>query len=47
MPIIIEGKVVGRLYHVKLFGITLSNDLTRKRKVDNIVKKAGKTIYML
>ena len=33
--------------HVKLLGITLSNDLTWKRHVDNIVKKAGKRIYML
>ena len=27
--------------------MTLSNDLTWKRHVDNIVKKAGKIIYML
>ena len=42
--ILIYGKVVD---HVKLLGITLSNDLTWKRHVDNIGKKAGKRIYML
>ena len=45
--ILIEGKVVERVDHVKLLGIILSNDLTWKRHVDNIVKKAGKRIYML
>ena len=45
--ILIEGKVVERVDHVKILGITLSNDLTWKRHVDNIVKKAGKRIYML
>ena len=45
--ILIYGKVVERVDHVKLLGITLSNDLTWKRHVDNIVKKAGKRIYML
>ena len=48
MPnILIDGKVVERVDHVKLLGITLSNDLTWKRHVDNIVKKAGKRIYRL
>ena len=28
-------------------GITLSNDLSLRRYVDNIVKKAGTIIYML
>ena len=41
------GIVVERVDHVKLLGITFSNDLTRKRHVDNIVKKTGKRIYML
>ena len=45
--ILIEGKVVERVDHVKLLGMTLSNDLTWKRHVDNIVKKAGNRIYML
>ena len=47
MPnILIEGNVVERVDHVKLLCFTLSNDLTWKRHVDNIVKKAGKRIYM-
>ena len=47
--ILIYGKVVDRVDHDKLLGklITLSNGLTWKRHVDNIVKKAGKRIYML
>ena len=45
--ILIDGKVVERVDHVKLLGITLSNELTWKRHVENIVKKAGKRIYML
>ena len=45
--ILIDGKVVERVDHVKLLGITLSNDLTWKKHVDNIVKKAGKRIDML
>ena len=45
--ILIDGKVVERVDHVKLLGITLSNDLTWKMHVDNIVKKAGKRIDML
>ena len=45
--ILIEGKVVERVDHVKLLGITLSNDWTWKRHVDNIVKKAGKSVYAL
>ena len=44
--ILIEGKIVERVDHVKL-GITLSNDLTWKRHLDNIVKKDGKRICML
>ena len=42
--ILLEGKVVERVDHVKLLGITLSNDLTWKRHVDIIVKKAGKRL---
>ena len=45
--ILIYGNVVDRVDHVKLLGITLSNDLIWKRHVDNIVKKAGKRMYML
>ena len=45
--ILIEGKLVERVDHVKLLGVTLSNDLTWKRHVDNIMKKSGQRIYML
>ena len=44
--ILIEGNVVERVDHVKLLGITLSNDLTWRRHVDNIVKTAGKRIFL-
>ena len=43
----IEGKVVERVDHPTLLGITLSNDLTCKRHVGNSVNKAGKRIDML
>ena len=42
----VYGKVVDRVDHVTLLGITLSNDLIWKRHVDNIVKKAGKRMYI-
>ena len=42
---LIEGKVVDRVDHVKLLGITLSNDLTWRKHVDNIVKTVGKKMY--
>ena len=45
--ILIEGEVVERVDHVKLLYVTLPNDLTWKRHVDNIVKKAGKIMCML
>ena len=46
MPnILIEGKGVERVDHVMLLDITLYNDLTWKRHVDNIVKKAAKIMY--
>ena len=45
--ILIEGEVVERVDHVKLHCVTLSNDLTWKRQVDNIVNKSGQRIYML
>ena len=45
--ILIESKVVERVDHVKLLGITFSYDLIWKRYVDNTVKKAKKRMYML
>ena len=41
------GNIGNEVDHVKVSGITLPNDLTWKRHVDNIVKGAGKIIYML
>ena len=40
--IVIEGKPVEQVDHAKLLGVTLSNDLTWKKHVDNIVKKGQK-----
>ena len=45
--ILIEGNVAERVDHVKLLGITLSNDLIWKRHIDNIVKKAGTRMYTI
>ena len=48
MPnITIENSIIEQVDHVKLLGVTLSNDLTWNRHIDNIVKKAGKRVYML
>ncbi|KAK2188935.1 hypothetical protein NP493_119g04018 [Ridgeia piscesae] len=33
--------------HAKLLGVTISQDLTWNKHVDNIVKKAGKRLYLL
>ena len=45
--ITIENNIIEQVEHVKLLGVTLSNDLTWNRHIDNIVKKAGKRVYML
>ena len=45
--IVIESKPVEQVDHVKLLGVTLSNDLTWKKHVDNIVKKASKRVYLM
>ena len=33
--------------HAKLLGVTISHDLSWNKHVENIVKKAGKRLYML
>ena len=43
----VEGLLVEQVDHAKLLGITLSNDLTWNKHVDNIVKKAVKRVYMM
>ena len=42
--VVVQGNLVD---HAKLLGITLSNDLTWNKHVDNIVKKAAKRVYMI
>ena len=40
----------GSVYHLpftKLLGVTISHDLSWNKHVENIVKKAGKRLYML
>ena len=43
----IDGRDIALVCHAKLLGVTISQDLTRNKHVDNIVKKAGKHLYML
>ena len=38
---------VEQVDHAKLFGVTISHDLSWNKHVENIVKKAGKRLYML
>ena len=42
----IDGRDIAQVCHVKLLGVTISQDLTWDKHVDNIVKKAGKRLYM-
>ena len=42
--IVIEGKPVEQVDHAKLLGVTLPDDLTLTKNVDNIVKKASKRV---
>ena len=44
------GEQVGlleRVEHANMLGVTISNNLTWSKHVDNIVSKAGKRVYML
>ena len=43
----IGEQVLERLEHAKMLGVTISNNLTWSKHVDNIVSKAGKRVYML
>ena len=45
--VVVEGILVEQVDHAKLLGITLSNDLTWNKHVDNIVKTAAKRVYMI
>ena len=43
----IGEQVLERVEHNKMLGVTISNNLTWSKHVDNIVSKAGKRVYML
>ena len=43
----IHSNLLETVEYAKLRGVTLSNDLTWNRRVDCIVKKAAKRVYML
>ena len=43
----IDGIDAEQVDHAKLLGITISHDLSWNKHVENIVKKAGKRLYML
>ena len=43
----IDGRDIAQVCHAKLLGVTISQDLTWNKHVDNSVKKAGKRFYML
>ena len=43
----IGEQVLERVEHAKMLGVTVSNNLTWSKHVDNIVSKAGKRVYML
>ena len=42
-----DGRDTAQFCHAKLLGVTISQDLTWNKHVDNIMKKAGKSLYML
>ncbi len=43
----IVEQVLERVEHAKMLGVTISNNLTWSKHVDNIVSKAGKRVYLL
>ncbi|KAK2174675.1 hypothetical protein NP493_781g01004 [Ridgeia piscesae] len=42
-----DGRDTAPVCHAKLLGVTISQDLTWNKYVENIVKKAGKRVYMV
>ena len=45
--LIIDGNEIDNVQYAKLLEVTISNDLTWNKHVENIVAKAGKRVYML
>ena len=43
----IDGKDIPQVCYANMLGMTISQDLTWNKHVENIVKKAGKRFYML
>ena len=43
----IDGRDIAQVCHATLLGVIISQDLTWNNHVENIVKKAGKRLYML
>ena len=43
----IDGSDIAQVFHAKLLGVTISQDLTWNKHEEDIVKKAGKRLYML
>ena len=43
--IVINGNLVETVEYAKLLGVTLSNDITRNRHVECIVKKAAERVH--
>ena len=42
-----DGIDVEQVDHANILGVTISHDLSWNKHVENIVKKAGKRLYML
>jgi len=45
--IVIDDACIERVNHAKVLGVTISDDLTWNKHVENIISKAGKRMYML
>ena len=45
--LIIDGNEIDNVQYAKLLGVTISNDLTWNKHVENIIAKPGKRVYML